>query len=446
MPKTCSIPKKRNIAYHLNKILRQQDHTQQSEVCLKVDRGIQISETNTNVRDIELLETQSVEHCINPIQPIEIDQRNPDPPEVQFSHPIGRQQTSVSTNKQKLLDENAIISLKPNEFMKHLLNNYNIPRTAGNILLKFFKHNLDVSLPSDTRTLMKTPRKHNVQSIFPGKYIHISLLEYMKCFSKSVILPNNVDASIFIDGFEVSKSSTKGMWIILAKFHNLPAQIKTNKPCIIGLYCGKKPPSNCNMFLAAFVNDVELLSAGVNLNGNLTTVSIIKYITDSSARSFVTGIRGHCSPNGCPKCSIVGLKLAGRNVFRSGIEAALRTNDNFGNDALHHKHATILESICDELITKFPIDYMHNVLKGVMNKLLRLWIQDSNNSFITKEGKEIINEILLKMAKFQSKDFSRKCRSLNDLGYFKATELRFFLLYAGKLTTFTKSIFINYFH
>lgn len=184
------------------------------------------------------------------------------------------------------------LHLNLKDFLIHFLNNNNIPRRSANSLLQYMKHNLDSSLPLDTRSLMRTPRSPKVISVNPGKYIHISLSQYLKCFSKFVKLPSIVKITIFVDGFEVSRSSKKGLWIILAKFHD---EINIQKPCIVGIYCGKKRPISSNSFLTPLVNDLEALNIGIVISGELIKLSVDKYVVDSPARFFITGTRGQNS-------------------------------------------------------------------------------------------------------------------------------------------------------
>ena len=68
-----------------------------------------------------------------------------------------------------------------------------------------------------------------------------------------------------------------------------------------------------------------------------------------------------------------------------------------------------------------------------MRKLLKTWVHGSyvRGIKLTNEEIEQISSFLIVIAKYLCIDFARKCRSLQELDRFKATELRIFLLYIG---------------
>jgi len=108
-----------------------------------------------------------------------------------------------------------------------------------------------------------------------------------------------------------------------------------------------------------------------------------------------------------------------------------RTASSFSNQ-LHKKHHTGTSPLAElkfQMVTKFPLDYMHLVCLGVMKKLLKAWMKGPNRISVT--GRRIINQNISNCSKFIPREFNRKPRPLNFISFFKATELRFFLLYGG---------------
>jgi hypothetical protein len=133
---------------------------------------------------------------------------------------VGEELSSSSLNLSESHEDNNAqdyLLLPLNEFLSKLYTDYNLPRFSGNVLLKYLKKHYDDSLPKDIRSLLKTPRNHDIRYVDPGSYIHISikytlkiLLSAAKVKSGSVIL-----IDYFLDGIQISKSSKRSVWIIL---------------------------------------------------------------------------------------------------------------------------------------------------------------------------------------------------------------------------------------
>ena len=126
----------------------------------------------------------------------------------------------------------------------------------------------------------------------------------------------------------------------------------------------------------------------------------------------------------------------GRVTYQEVDNLVLRTNESFRNKAQeeHHKGTTLF---CDmkhlDMVTKFPVDYMHQVCLGVMRTLLLTWIRGSRQ---VKWSAGQVAEVSLKLTalqRFIPSTFARKPRSLDEIDRWKATEFRQFLLYTGKI-------------
>ena len=99
------------------------------------------------------------------------------------------------------------------------------------------------------------------------------------------------------------------------------------------------------------------------------------------------------------------------------------------------------------MVTEFPYDYMHLVCLGVMKRLLLIWINGPQATRLTKACVMNISNRLLEMKECVTTDFSRKPRGLQDIHYWKATELRLFLLYIGPVVlknTLSKNLFDHF--
>lgn len=117
------------------------------------------------------------------------------------------------------------------------------------------------------------------------------------------------------------------------------------------------------------------------------------------------------------------------------INWTLRTDDSFLNLADGHHLSNRfppLATINIGCVSTVPVDYMHNVLLGVMKSLLKLWIETSGKRYSLTQAQRYVINMRLKLVKRQiCSDFARTPRPLTDLKWFKATELRLFLLYLG---------------
>ena len=91
-----------------------------------------------------------------------------------------------------------------------------------------------------------------------------------------------------------------------------------------------------------------------------------------------------------------------------------------------HQISKSLSKLEIPMVTGFVLDYMHLVCLGVTKKLIKNYINNISSSVHSK-----ISSQLLEIRKCTPTDFQGWPRSLDEFSDFKATEFRFFLLYAG---------------
>lgn len=86
------------------------------------------------------------------------------------------------------------------------------------------------------------------------------------------------------------------------------------------------------------------------------------------------------------------------------------------------------------MVTNFPLEYMHLICLGVVKKLLlNIWLHGKPSHKLSNQCKKKISDLLLSMKSYVPIEFVKKIRSLDEVKRWKATELRFFLLYSGPL-------------
>ncbi|OXA50049.1 hypothetical protein Fcan01_15190 [Folsomia candida] len=312
------------------------------------------------------------------------------------------------------------------ESIKSWAFDYSINHSQLTGLLKILgTHDCFKTFPSDSRTLIK-PVKFNAptETVVPGEYVHFGLKTYTQQVTKLHPTLNSIPLQINIDGLQVFKSCSLSFWPILGYFGGL-----NFNPFVIGVYSGNKKPENVNLYLQKLVADVNA--------EQITTKDKFKiqcFVCDAPAKSFVKAIKGHNGYHGCDKCCAVGRSINRRMSFFE-INKELRTDLQFRqqNDEDHHIGTTELTKIDGlHMINSFPIDYMHLVCLGVVKKLLKLWIKGKpKHQKLSAFQISQISARLKVFKKFTSSEFSRQPRSLEEVDKWKATELRYFLLYCG---------------
>lgn len=100
-------------------------------------------------------------------------------------------------------------------------------------------------------------------------------------------------------------------------------------------------------------------------------------------------------------------------------------------DEDHHIGISPLLLLNIDLVSNFPIDYMHAVCLGVMRKLLHSWIGGPLSVRFRARSVKLLSQSLLALCPFIVTEINRRPRSLSELAHWKATELRTFLLYLG---------------
>lgn len=286
-------------------------------------------------------------------------------------------------------------------------------------------------MPSDSRTIIKTENINNkIINLNPGKYYHFGLNSQLVLkLNQSDFQDDEVNLSINIDGLPLTKGSNSQFWLILIKIDEL-GKIE---PFPVGIYHGESKPSNSNMFLSTFIEEIKILQKeSLNFNGRIVKVIISKILCDAPAKSFILCIKNFNSYQSCTKCWAEG-SFQNRRMTFPELNSKLRTNEEFYSqiDEDYHKEKSLLCDLKIDLVKSVPLDYMHLVLLGIIKRLIAFWIKGNQQVRLLKEDIDIINEKLKLIYKSTPYEFSRKPRSITEYDKWKAVELRTFLLYYG---------------
>ena len=92
------------------------------------------------------------------------------------------------------------------------------------------------------------------------------------------------------------------------------------------------------------------------------------------------------------------------------------------------KGPSALSQLIDNLPLLAPVDYMHQVLLGVTRSLLTV-VRDKTRKSNLENIKKAVDVIQL------TNDFKRLLRSIDELEYFKANELKLWLLYIAPVVS-----------
>lgn len=308
-----------------------------------------------------------------------------------------------------------------------------------------------IDFPIDARTFLKTPRCTNVSSMGNGQYCHLGLRNAVeriltkRCDKRCD--KDEIRLLVCTDGAPIGHSSTKNLWPIMC------CDTILRIVEVIGIYYGDGKPDDSNEFLEQFVNEaVNLINNGILYNKKHYKVRIHGIICDAPAKSYILKVKNHTGYDSCTKCLVHGDYINDTICFSAEIDALVLRNDidfnRFAYQDEYQKGQTILRQIPHlGLVSRVPLDYMHLVCLGVMRKLLMLWLAGPLQTRLPSRSVKIISDHLETFRKNVPTDFARKPRSLNCIKYWKATELRQFLLYIGPVilkNILRKDVYLNF--
>jgi len=154
---------------------------------------------------------------------------------------------------------------------------------------------------------------------------------------------------------------------------------------------------------------------------------------DAPARAYLKSICGHSGKYGRERCTQEGDHDGLRVIYETKASHP-RSEESFRrqDDESHHEGTSPLTRLPTNFIAQFLLDPMHLIYHGVLIRFLLYVIgKDVTNAKI--KGRDIaqISSNLESVAGYRTKEFARPPRPLTFVGRWKATELRFFLLYVG---------------
>jgi len=277
------------------------------------------------------------------------------------------------------------------EKLRLLIVKHKVSHNFCNGLLQLLKSE-GLNVPKDIRTLMKTPKLHNIVDISGSSYIHLGLRNMLL----PILIKNNahiyikskvIEIGINIDGLPVSKSSRSQLWPILISILNFK-ELKENV-IPISIFHGFQKPLSIEEFLNPFIIDLlEVLDNGLSVNGLIFNANISNISCDSPAKAFLLNVKGHNAYFGCTLC-IEERSYMKHRMTSPGLDAPLRTDESFRSkrDEDYHKGNSPLVQLPINIINTVVLDYMHNVCLGVVKKLIEFWVKGDKSVRLEKDKK-----------------------------------------------------------
>lgn len=165
--------------------------------------------------------------------------------------------------------KNKIAHSTLNDLM-HLTNSHNI---------------INVKLPKDSRTFLRTPPTINISKMGSGEFWYNGLGKSLKTMFKNLNKPQELNLKFNIDGIPIFRGSPNEFWPILCSVAEKPLL----KPITVAIYCGQgKPP--IDEFLKDFVEELNsLVDDGLIINNCKLSIKVSCFVCDTPARCFIKG-------------------------------------------------------------------------------------------------------------------------------------------------------------
>ena len=314
------------------------------------------------------------------------------------------------------------------------VNMFGVMHNAVDALLKILKRHGHTDLPATARTLLKTVKVVQTEVKSGMEYFHFGLknelVSNLRKYPAAVV--NSLDQfeiSLNIDGLPLFKSRGTALWPVLVAVHLEPIKVFP-----VSLSYGHSKPSNLDFIRDTIVELGEILLHGLQFGGRVITVILRCVVCDAPAKALVKATKLYSGYYGCDRCSQKGMWV-GRITYPEVEGFVMRTDGAFRRQAQeqHHHGFSIFCDLPIDMVTKFPIDYMHQACLGVMRRLLLIWLRGKKGVKMSSQQSHQISSRLTDLRNSIPSSFARKPRSLVELDRWKATEFRQFLLYTGKI-------------
>ena len=279
---------------------------------------------------------------------------------------------------------------------------------------------------------------------------------YKLCKLTKKLLPTDVTFTWNTDGVPLFKSSKTSMWPLYLGINELPYELRRQPDnlLLIGLWIGPKKPEMMT-FLDPFIESFKTLEKGIHVtlndSGEACTLRgfLISGTADLPAKCVVHNMTQFNGKYSCPACKQPGeTATAGKGVshiYPFNFEGPTEPRRSHAESIEFSETAsqtskpifgikgpcwfTQLELY--DFVKSNCIDYMHCVLLGITKRLIVLLFSKENASKPYSMRKHE-GELNARINKLKPPLFIKRApRPISELKYWKASELKSFLLYYG---------------
>ena len=197
----------------------------------------------------------------------------------------------------------------------------------------------------------------------------------MKSLQKSIMkCPLNIENIVLYlnaDGLPLFRSSKTSMWPVL--YATSLGQQKIIFP--VALCCGTGKPTNLD-FLLGTIHKLNDLHVGLHVANRIIRVNLGAVVCDAPAKAMVKAIKLCSGYWGCDHCEQKG-KWSKKVRYTQVEHLQLRNDESFRHQsqANYHKGVSPFTILPIDMITAFPVDYMHQACLGVMKRLTLCWLR-----------------------------------------------------------------------
>ena len=305
-----------------------------------------------------------------------------------------------------------------------------------NVSLSMFKGLLTIlrpyhpELPKDPRTIFGTYSTFPSSSNGEGSFVYFGLEKVIRShFDPKLYNGRVLSLNFNFDGVPIYKSTGKSFWPILCSITNYDLKM----PLIIGIYCGKQKP-DVHLYLDNFCKELDnMISEGLLFEDIVYEIEVRAIICDAPAKAFIKQIKTHGGYFACDKCTVKGIYSKTKmSMSYSKLNNDSRTDLTFREKVQkeHHVGDSPFLFTRIDMISSFPVDYMHCILLGICRKLLNAWFNIVPFK-LSSHQKKLIENVIPTVKENTPIEFTRQLRSFKELDRFKATEYRQILLYTG---------------
>uniref|UniRef100_A0ABD2W0S5 DUF4806 domain-containing protein n=1 Tax=Trichogramma kaykai TaxID=54128 RepID=A0ABD2W0S5_9HYME len=241
-----------------------------------------------------------------------------------------------------------------------------------------------------------------------------------------------VNILVNVDGVPLYKNSSQQFWPILIQI------IDNNYTCtpeVVALYWGDSKPSSVDEFMDDFIEEARKLREGFQCNDHNYSFNILGFTCDTPARAYLKCCKGHGGFYACERCEVKGKTIKGRRNYIE-MNCKLRTKTSFIEKTQAEHHQPNIVSPLTKLPNFDPVkqvflESMHLLYQGVMKMIISMFIEPGNNNKLSKNNRNDLKVELSRMSAGILVEFERKTFNLDNFGYWKATQFRFFAGYTA---------------